>query len=156
MRHTCINLRIRKYFVCCLSLYYVQCYVDGFILMVRHISIFVDNNIPQCFLDGATDPKPGVNCVKKENIESVLQLLKRLQPILTRKTVSKVCENSSEKPYLTDADIVEMFTSEKVVGRDENWNLLYLRLLRYISDTCVLINLYFASTDEPQGKGGSS
>ncbi|XP_011345577.1 inner nuclear membrane protein Man1 isoform X2 [Ooceraea biroi] len=76
-----------------------------------------DNNIPQCFLDGAPDLKvPGVNCVMKENIESVLQLLKRLQPILTRKAVSKICENSSEKPYLTDADIVKMFTSDKVTS----------------------------------------
>lgn len=52
----------------------------------------------------------------KENIESVLQLLKRLQPILTTKAISKICENSNEKPYLTDADIVEMFTNDKVVG----------------------------------------
>lgn len=79
--------------------------------------IFVDNNIPQCFLDGAPDLKaPGVNCIMKENIESVLQLLRRLQPILTTKAISKICENSNEKPYLTDAEIVEMFTSEKVVG----------------------------------------
>lgn len=52
----------------------------------------------------------------KENIESVLQLLKRLHPILTRKAIANICENSNEKPYLTDADIVEMFTSDKVVG----------------------------------------
>jgi len=78
--------------------------------------IFIDNNIPQCFVDGAPDLKvPGVNCVMKENIESVLQLLKRLQPILTRKAISKICENSNEKSYLTDADIVQMFTNEKVV-----------------------------------------
>lgn len=79
--------------------------------------IFIDNNIPQCFLDGAPDLKaPGVNCIMKENIESVLQLLKRLQPILTKKTISKICEDSNEKPYLTDTDIVEMFTNDKVVG----------------------------------------
>jgi len=89
--------------------------------IVCYISIFVDNNIPQCFLDGAPDLKvPGVNCVMKENIESVLQLLKRLQPILTKKAMSKICENSNEKPYLTDADIVEMFTGEKVVGRRDS------------------------------------
>ncbi|XP_077266394.1 LEM domain-containing inner nuclear membrane protein MAN1 isoform X2 [Temnothorax americanus] len=80
-------------------------------------SLSSDNNIPQCFLDGATDLKaPGVNCIMKENIESVLQLLKRLQPILTRKAVSNICENSNENPYLTDADIVEMFTSDKVTS----------------------------------------
>lgn len=80
-------------------------------------SLTSDNNIPQCFLDGAPDLKaPGVNCIMKENIESVLQLLRRLQPILTGKAISKMCENSNEKPYLTDADIVEMFTSEKVTN----------------------------------------
>ncbi|XP_071556050.1 inner nuclear membrane protein Man1 isoform X2 [Temnothorax nylanderi] len=81
-------------------------------------SLSSDNHIPQCFHDGgATDRKaPGVNCIMKENIESVLQLLKRLQPILTRKAVSNICENSNEKPYLTDADILEMFTSDKVTS----------------------------------------
>ncbi|KAG5313738.1 MAN1 protein, partial [Acromyrmex insinuator] len=80
-------------------------------------SLSSDNNIPQCFFDGAPDLKaPGVNCIMKENIESVLQLLKHLQPILTRKTISKICENSNEKPYLTNADIMEMFTSEKVTS----------------------------------------
>ncbi|XP_071648183.1 inner nuclear membrane protein Man1 isoform X2 [Temnothorax longispinosus] len=80
-------------------------------------SLSSDNNIPQCFLDETADFKaPGVNCIMKENIESVLQLLKRLQPILTRKAVSNICENTNEKPYLTDADIVEMFTSDKVTS----------------------------------------
>lgn len=65
----------------------------------------------------------------KENIESVLQLLKHLQPILTRKTISKICENSNEKPYFTNADIVEMFTSEKVVG----WELELISFNDYIS-----------------------
>ncbi|KAL6255390.1 hypothetical protein P5V15_013727 [Pogonomyrmex californicus] len=79
-------------------------------------SLSSDNNIPQCFLDAATDAAPGVNCIMKENIESVLQLLKRLQPILTKKAISKICENSDEKPYLTDAEIVEMFTNSKVTN----------------------------------------
>lgn len=52
----------------------------------------------------------------KKNLESVLQLLRLLQPLLTRKAVSKICENSDEKSYLTDEDIVETFKSEKVVG----------------------------------------
>ncbi|XP_014489190.1 PREDICTED: inner nuclear membrane protein Man1 [Dinoponera quadriceps] len=78
-------------------------------------SFSTDNNIPQCFSDGSPDLRvPGVNCVMKENIDSVLQLLRHLQPLLTRKAVSKICENSNEKSYLTDADIVETFTSEKV------------------------------------------
>ncbi|KAL0107851.1 hypothetical protein PUN28_014843 [Cardiocondyla obscurior] len=80
-------------------------------------SLSSDNNVPQCFLDGAPDLKaPGVNCIMKENIDSVLQLLKRLQPILTTKAISKICENSNEKPYLTDIDIVQMFTNEKVTS----------------------------------------
>ncbi|XP_032675894.1 inner nuclear membrane protein Man1 isoform X2 [Odontomachus brunneus] len=80
-------------------------------------SLSTDNNIPQCFqrTDGAPDlRKPGVNCIMKKNIESVLQLLRLLQPLLTRKAVSKICENSDEKSYLTDEDIVETFKSEKV------------------------------------------
>lgn len=68
-------------------------------------------------MDGSSDLKvPGVNCIMKENIEFVLQLLRRLRSLLMKKAISKVCENSSEKSYLTDSDIVEMFTSDKVVG----------------------------------------
>lgn len=51
----------------------------------------------------------------KENVDSVLQLLKKLQPILTKKAVSMICDNSSETPYLTDSEIMQMFTSNKVV-----------------------------------------
>jgi len=81
------------------------------------LSVFIDSNIPECFREGFPDLKvPGVNCIMKENIESVLQLLKRLQPILSRKAISKICDNSNEKPYLTDADIMEMFTSDLVVS----------------------------------------
>lgn len=104
-------------------LYYISLIL---ILIYIFVSPFIDNNIPQCFLDGAPNRKaPGVNCIMKENIESVLQLLRRLQPILTKKTISKVCENSDEKPYLTDADIVEMFTSDKVVGWEINYEINY-------------------------------
>ncbi|XP_011879893.1 PREDICTED: inner nuclear membrane protein Man1 isoform X2 [Vollenhovia emeryi] len=79
-------------------------------------SLSSDTNIPQCnFLDEAPDrKKPWSNCIMKENVESVLQLVKRLHPILTRKAISKICDNSIEKPYLTDADIVEMFATGKV------------------------------------------
>lgn len=104
----------------CLTFTAISVFFISFILILIYSfvpSVFIDNNIPQCFLDGAPNLKaPGVNCIMKENIESVLQLLRRLQPILTKKTISKICENSNEKPYLTDADIVEMFTSDKVVG----------------------------------------
>lgn len=78
---------------------------------------FVDSNIPLCFL-GADLEAPGVNCVMKENVDSVLGLLKRLQPILAKKAVSTICDNSSETPYLTDSEIMQMFTSDKVVRRD--------------------------------------
>lgn len=54
----------------------------------------------------------------KENVESVLQLIRRLHPILMKKAISKICENSNEKPYLIDKDIIEMFTSDKVVGSE--------------------------------------
>lgn len=80
--------------------------------------VFIDNNIPQCF-DSLNLKQPGVNCVMKQNVESVLQLIRRLHPILMKKAVSKICENSNEKPfkpYLIDKDIIEMFMSEKVVS----------------------------------------
>ncbi|XP_029155304.1 inner nuclear membrane protein Man1 isoform X3 [Nylanderia fulva] len=78
-------------------------------------SIASDNNIPHCF-DAPNLKQPGVNCVMKENVESVLQLIRRLHPILMKKAVSKICENSNEKPYLIDKDIIEMFTSDKVTS----------------------------------------
>lgn len=75
---------------------------------------FVDSNIPLCFV-GDDREAPGASCVMKENVDSVLQLLKRLQPILTKKAVSMICDNSSETPYLTDSEIMQMFTNNKVV-----------------------------------------
>ncbi|XP_050456075.1 uncharacterized protein LOC126853925 isoform X2 [Cataglyphis hispanica] len=80
-------------------------------------SITTDNNIPQCFspIDSQLR-QPGVNCVLKQNIESVLQLIRRLHPILMKKAMSKICENSNEKPYLIDKDIIEMFMSDKVTS----------------------------------------
>ncbi|EFN83277.1 inner nuclear membrane protein Man1 isoform X2 [Harpegnathos saltator] len=93
-------------------------------------SLSTDNNIPQCFSDGAPDLRtPRVNCVMKKNLESVLQLLRRLQPLLTRKAVSKICENSNEKAYLTDAEIVETFTSEKVSSLEVKEDLHNAQLL---------------------------
>ncbi|GAB1859624.1 Inner nuclear membrane protein Man1 [Camponotus japonicus] len=80
-------------------------------------SISTDNNIPQCFDSESMNLKqPGVNCVMKKNVESVLQLIRRLHPILMKKAVSKICENSNEKQYLIDKDIIEMFMSEKVTS----------------------------------------
>ncbi|XP_020278695.1 inner nuclear membrane protein Man1 [Pseudomyrmex gracilis] len=78
-------------------------------------SLSSDNNIPQCFTEGDLKT-PGVNCVMKENVESVLQLLKLLQRDLTKKAVSKTCENPNENSYLIDAEITEMYTSDKVTS----------------------------------------
>lgn len=65
---------------------------------------------------GTPDLKaPGVNCVMKENVESVLQLLKLLQPILLKKAISVLCNNKSDIPYLTDSEIMDMFTNNKMV-----------------------------------------
>lgn len=51
----------------------------------------------------------------KENVESVLQLLKLLQPILLKKAISVLCNNKSDIPYLTDSEIMDMFTNNKMV-----------------------------------------
>lgn len=84
---------------------------------MQYIPVFIDNNIPQCFSPIDSQLKqPGVNCVLKQNVESVLQLIRRIHPILMKKAMSKICENSNEKPYLIDKDIIEMFMSDKVVG----------------------------------------
>ncbi|XP_076650059.1 LEM domain-containing inner nuclear membrane protein MAN1 [Halictus rubicundus] len=91
-------------------------------------SLSTDSNIPLCF-DGADYESPGVNCVMKENIDSVLQLLKRLQPILTKKAVSMICDNSSETPYLTDSEIMQMFTSSKVKSLEVKEDLQNAQLL---------------------------
>ncbi|KAG7202363.1 hypothetical protein KM043_018689 [Ampulex compressa] len=92
-------------------------------------SISTDSNIPLCFLGTPDRKAPGVNCLMKENVESVLQLLKRLQPILTRKAVSAICDNSSEIPYLTDSDIMGMFTSSKVTSLEVKGDLQSAQLL---------------------------
>lgn len=86
--------------------------LDNFVFSL--IFQFVDSNIPLCFV-GDDREAPGASCVMKENVDSVLQLLKRLQPILTKKAVSMICDNSSETPYLTDSEIMQMFTNNKVV-----------------------------------------
>ncbi|KZC04868.1 hypothetical protein WN55_09667 [Dufourea novaeangliae] len=94
----------------------------------RYIFQFVDSNIPLCFV-GADLEAPGVNCVMKENVDSVLQLLKRLQPILTKKAVSMICDNSSETPYLTDFEIMQMFTNNKVKSLEVKEDLQNAQLL---------------------------
>nr|XP_031826079.1 inner nuclear membrane protein Man1 [Nomia melanderi] len=91
-------------------------------------SLATDSNIPLCFV-GADLEAPGVNCVMKENVDSVLQLLKRLQPILTKKAVSMICDNSSETPYLTDSEIMQMFTSNKVKSLEVKEDLQNAQLL---------------------------
>ncbi|CAK9797698.1 Inner nuclear membrane protein Man1 [Anthophora quadrimaculata] len=91
-------------------------------------SLSTDSNIPLCFL-GDDLEAPGVNCVMKENVDSVLQLLKRLQPILTKKAVSMICDNSSETPYLTDFEIMQMFTSTKVTSLEVKEDLQNAQLL---------------------------
>ncbi|XP_015437564.1 PREDICTED: inner nuclear membrane protein Man1 [Dufourea novaeangliae] len=91
-------------------------------------SLSTDSNIPLCFV-GADLEAPGVNCVMKENVDSVLQLLKRLQPILTKKAVSMICDNSSETPYLTDFEIMQMFTNNKVKSLEVKEDLQNAQLL---------------------------
>ncbi|XP_034190483.1 LEM domain-containing inner nuclear membrane protein MAN1 [Osmia lignaria lignaria] len=91
-------------------------------------SLATDSNIPLCFLEDDLET-PGVNCVLKENVESVLQLLKRLQPILTKKAVSMICDNSSETPYLTDSEIMQMFTNSRVTSLEVKEDLQNAQLL---------------------------
>ncbi|XP_012140094.1 LEM domain-containing inner nuclear membrane protein MAN1 [Megachile rotundata] len=91
-------------------------------------SLSTDSNIPLCFLEDDLET-PGVNCVMKENVDSVLQLLKRLQPILTKKAVSMICDNSSETPFLTDSEIMQMFTSSKVTSLEVKEDLQNAQLL---------------------------
>ncbi|KAK9306794.1 hypothetical protein QLX08_002682 [Tetragonisca angustula] len=91
-------------------------------------SLSTDSNIPLCFV-GDDREAPGASCVMKENVDSVLQLLKRLQPILTKKAVSMICDNSSETPYLTDSEIMQMFTSNKVTSLEVKQDLQNAQLL---------------------------
>ncbi|KAI4475122.1 hypothetical protein M0802_015274 [Mischocyttarus mexicanus] len=92
-------------------------------------SLSMDSDIPLCFM-GIPDLKaPGVNCVMKENVESVLLLLKRLQPILLKKAISVLCDNSSEIPYLTDSEIMDMFSNSKVTPLEVKEDLQNAQLL---------------------------
>ncbi|XP_015178230.1 PREDICTED: inner nuclear membrane protein Man1 isoform X2 [Polistes dominula] len=92
-------------------------------------SLSMDSDIPLCFM-GTPDLKaPGVNCVMKENVESVLSLLKRLQPILLKKAISVECDNSSDIPYLTDSQIMDMFSNTKVTPLDVKEDLQNAQLL---------------------------
>ncbi|XP_047369565.1 inner nuclear membrane protein Man1 isoform X1 [Vespa velutina] len=92
-------------------------------------SLSMDSDIPLCFM-GTPDLKaPGVNCVMKENVESVLQLLKRLQPILLKKAISVLCDNSSDIPYLTDTEIMDMFANSKVTPLEVKEDLQNAQLL---------------------------
>ncbi|XP_014608795.1 PREDICTED: inner nuclear membrane protein Man1 isoform X2 [Polistes canadensis] len=77
-------------------------------------SLSMDSDIPLCFM-GTPDLKaPGVNCVMKENVEKVLLLLKQLQPVLLKKAISVLCDNSSDIPYLTDSEIEDMLLKTKL------------------------------------------
>ncbi|XP_066587930.1 inner nuclear membrane protein Man1 isoform X2 [Prorops nasuta] len=92
-------------------------------------SLSSDSDIPLCPKGTLEQKTPGVHCVSRENLEAVLQLLKRLHPILLKNAISVVCDNASETPYLMDSDIVKMFTSNKVKAQVVQEDLKSAQLL---------------------------
>ncbi|XP_034941476.1 inner nuclear membrane protein Man1 [Chelonus insularis] len=72
----------------------------------------MDNEIPICSQTGHN--KPSVNCLLNEDVETTMQLLKKLRPILMKKAVSVSCDNNNEAPYLTDSDVKQMLKNDKV------------------------------------------
>ncbi|XP_024945079.1 inner nuclear membrane protein Man1 isoform X2 [Cephus cinctus] len=83
-------------------------------------AISPDSNVPLCLLEDPDHSRPGVNCVLQENLEDVLDLLKKLQPILTKKAIEAACKYSDEVPYLTNKMIINMFTNKVTKFQIEN------------------------------------
>lgn len=73
-------------------------------------------NVPICDIEDPNHNVPRVNCILKENLDSVLSLLKRLRPILKDRAIAFTCDDSSQVPYLMDSDIIKMFSSDLMVS----------------------------------------
>ncbi|XP_043286043.1 inner nuclear membrane protein Man1 [Venturia canescens] len=86
-----------------------------------------DSNVPLCLM--SDHDKPGVNCLLKENLENVIQLLQKLRPILMRKAVNSVCEDTGELPYLTDNEIIHLFRNDKATKLEITSDLHNAQLL---------------------------
>ncbi|KAK0180729.1 hypothetical protein PV327_003083 [Microctonus hyperodae] len=75
-------------------------------------SLPMDTDVPLC---SQTDhDKPGVNCLLKENVETVMQLLKKLRPILLQKAVHAACEDKNEVAYISDLEVINMLKNNRV------------------------------------------
>ncbi|XP_015124863.1 inner nuclear membrane protein Man1 [Diachasma alloeum] len=75
-------------------------------------SLPMDSEVPLC--SHSDHDKPGVNCLLQEDVETVMQLLKRLRPILMKRAVAAACEDTSDAPYITDSEVINMLKSNKV------------------------------------------
>ncbi|KAK0076645.1 hypothetical protein PV325_005059 [Microctonus aethiopoides] len=75
-------------------------------------SLPMDTDVPLC---SQTDhDKPGVNCLLQENVETVMQLLKKLRPILLEKAVHAACDDKNEVAYLSDLEVINMLKNNRV------------------------------------------
>ncbi|KAF7988372.1 hypothetical protein HCN44_000945 [Aphidius gifuensis] len=75
-------------------------------------SLPAETGVPLC--SQSDHDKPGVNCLLKENVATVMQLLKKIRPILVRKSISSACDDKDERPYITDSEVISMLKSNKV------------------------------------------
>lgn len=75
-------------------------------------SLPADSGVPLC--SQSDHDKPGVNCLLKENVATVMQLLKKIRPILIKKSISSECDDTNERPYITDSEVINMLKSNKV------------------------------------------
>ncbi|XP_012260213.2 inner nuclear membrane protein Man1 [Athalia rosae] len=67
-----------------------------------------NNHFPFCSADVPNWNKPGVNCILRGTEGTAVQLLKILQFELTRKAISYNCEDTTDVPYMTDADVAQL------------------------------------------------
>lgn len=83
-------------------------------IKVEKIFYFIETGVTIC--SQSDHDKPGVNCLLNENVATVMQLLKKIRPILIKKSISSACDDKDERPYITDSEVINMLKSNKVVG----------------------------------------
>lgn len=67
--------------------------------------------------------RPGVNCVRKEEVNYAKDLLKLIHPELTSRIASYKCGQPGALPYMKDAEIIEIASAKTQIGEVSQRNV---------------------------------
>ncbi|XP_046612017.1 inner nuclear membrane protein Man1 [Neodiprion virginianus] len=88
-----------------------------------------NNNFPFCSPNVPHSDSPGINCIRKGTEHTAIQLLEKLQTILTEKAISYNCDDATDFPYMTDNNVMERFLKNDLDELDIKEDLHNAQLL---------------------------